>query len=70
MTLGIRSRLLLVVIAAIVVSVAGLVAGFNIVLGRSLDRKSHVMLEFGIRINDLHGAATKDEAGPHEDGIT
>jgi len=40
MTLGIRRRLLLVVIAAVVVSVAGLVAGFNIVLGRSLDRDS------------------------------
>ena len=40
MTLGIRSRLLLVVIAAVVVSVAGLVAGFNVVLGRSLDRDS------------------------------
>ena len=34
MTLGIRRRLLLVVIAAVVVSVAGLVAGFNLVLGR------------------------------------
>jgi signal transduction histidine kinase len=38
--LGLRSRLLLVVVAAVVVSVAGLVAGFNLVLGRSLDRDS------------------------------
>ena len=44
MTLGIRSRLLLVVIAAVVVSVAGLVAGFNIVLGRSLDRDSRALV--------------------------
>jgi signal transduction histidine kinase len=40
MTLGIRSRLLLVVIAAIVVSVAGLIVGFNLVLGSTLDRDS------------------------------
>jgi signal transduction histidine kinase len=44
MTLGIRRRLLLVVIAAVVVSVAGLVAGFNIVLGRSLDRDSRALV--------------------------
>ena len=40
MTLGIRSRLLLVVVATLVVAVAGLIAGFNIVLGRTLDRDS------------------------------
>jgi signal transduction histidine kinase len=40
MTLGIRRRLLLVVIATVVVSVAGLVVGFNLVLGRTLDRDS------------------------------
>ena len=44
MTLGIRRRLLLVVIAAVVVSVAGVVAGFNIVLGRSLDRDSRALV--------------------------
>lgn len=40
MTLGIRRRLLLVVIAAVVVSLAGLIVGFNIVLGRTLDHDS------------------------------
>jgi signal transduction histidine kinase len=38
--LGIRTRLLLVVLAAIVVAVAGLVAGFNLVLERTLDHNS------------------------------
>jgi signal transduction histidine kinase len=38
--LGIRRRLLLVVVATVVVAVVGLVAGFNIVLGRTLDRNS------------------------------
>ena len=45
MTLGIRRRLLLVVIAAIVVSVAGLIVGFNLVLGRTLDRDSRDLVQ-------------------------
>jgi signal transduction histidine kinase len=45
MTLGIRRRLLLVVITAIVVSVTGLVVGFNLVLGRTLDRDSRDLVQ-------------------------
>ena len=45
MTLGIRHRLLLVVIAAIVVSVAGLIVGFNLVLGRTLNRDSRDLVQ-------------------------
>ena len=68
MTLGIRRRLLLVVIAAVVVSVAGLVAGFNIVLGRSLDRDSRDLVRsraaaelgsIGVRRGHLTTSETK-----------
>jgi len=70
MTLGIRSRLLLVVVAAVVVSVAGLVAGFNIVLGRSLDRDSRDLARsraaaelssVGVRNGRLTTGETTDE---------
>ena len=37
-TLGIRHRLLLAVVAAVAVAVAGLVIGFNVILARTLDR--------------------------------
>jgi signal transduction histidine kinase len=36
--LGIRRRLLLAVLAAVVVAIAGVIAGFNVVLGATLDR--------------------------------
>ena len=70
MTLGIRSRLLLVVVAAVVVSVAGLVAGFNLVLGRSLDRDSRDLVRsraaaelgsVGVRNGRLTTSETSDE---------
>jgi len=38
--LGIRRRLLLVVLATVVLAVTGLVAGFNLVLGATLDRNA------------------------------
>jgi signal transduction histidine kinase len=70
MTLGIRRRLLLVVVAAVIVSVAGLVAGFNIVLGRSLDRDSRDLVRsraaaelgsVGVRRGRLTTSETSDE---------
>ena len=70
MTLGIRRRLLLVVIAAVVVSVAGLVAGFNLVLGRSLDRDSRDLVRsraaaelssLGVQNGRLTTSETPDE---------
>ena len=39
--LGLRRRLLLVVLATVVVAVAGLVAGFNLVLAGTLDSNAH-----------------------------
>lgn len=39
--LGIRRRLLLAALAAVVVAIAGLVAGFNLVLAATLDRNAH-----------------------------
>ena len=42
--LGIRRRLLLVVVATVVFAVAGLVAGFNLVLERTLDRDASTLV--------------------------
>jgi signal transduction histidine kinase len=65
--LGIRSRLLLVVIAAVVVSVLALVAGFNIVLGHTLDRDSRdlVRSRAGAQLSAIgfkHGHLTTGES--------
>ena len=42
--LGIRKRLVLVVVAAVAAAVAALIGGFNLVLLRTLDRNSHDVL--------------------------
>ena len=42
--LGIRRRLLLVIVATVIFAVGGLVAGFNLVLGRTLDRDASTLV--------------------------
>src|SRR4051794_16437081 len=42
--LGLRRRLLLVLVATVVVAVAGLVAGFNLVLARTLDNDARALV--------------------------
>ena len=37
--------------------------------GRSFHREAHVMLQLGVRIDDLHCPPAQHETGPHQDGI-
>src|SRR5437773_1473540 len=37
--------------------------------GRGFDSESHVMLQFGIGVNNLHGATAENKAWPDEDWI-
>ena len=50
---GLRRRLLLVVLATVAIVVAGLVAGFNLVLGTTLDRNARDL---------VHARATAERA--------
>ena len=39
-------------------------------LGRRLDGEAHVVLQFRVRVNDLHRPSAEHEAGAHEYGVT
>jgi signal transduction histidine kinase len=56
---GLRSRLLLVVLATVAIVVAGLVAGFNLVLGATLDRNARDL---------VHARATAQRASLRAEG--